>query len=335
MILIISQNEVEESTNHVIDWLDFLQAKYVRVNGADFEVNSDISLELDGFKNLFEVNNDQFNLSNNNNNINVIWYRRWSNKDFFKSAYLPESSDQLEHQMANHLHREFLSVSMAWFSMFEDKIWLNQPSSLTRSRNKIEILRKAKNVGLKIPNTLITNKKKILINFLKRNGRIITKCSSDIAAFNYKNLGYTHYTVEIEENEIDDMPNKFFPSLFQNFIDKQYEIRTFYLSGDFYSMAIFSQENIGTKLDFRRYALENPNKEVPYNLPIGIKDKLHKLMLSIDLNCGSIDLIRCKNGDYFFLEVNPLGQFGMVSIPCNYFIEESLAKFLISKDQPI
>jgi D-alanine-D-alanine ligase-like ATP-grasp enzyme len=55
------------------------------------------------------------------------------------------------------------------------------------------------------------------------------------------------------------------------------------------------------------------------------------MMQKADLNCGSLDLIKSKDGRYVFLEVNPSGQFGMVSYPCNYYLEEEVAKSLILK----
>jgi hypothetical protein len=33
---------------------------------------------------------------------------------------------------------------------------------------------------------------------------------------------------------------------------------------------------------------------------------------------------------YIFLEVNPIGQFNQVSIPCNYAIEEKIANYLLN-----
>ena len=61
--------------------------------------------------------------------------------------------------------------------------------------------------------------------------------------------------------------------------------------------------------------------------------KLLKLMKKLGLNFGSIDMIKAKNGEYYFLEVNPVGQFGMVSHPCNFSIEKHLAELLISKNE--
>ena len=54
-------------------------------------------------------------------------------------------------------------------------------------------------------------------------------------------------------------------------------------------------------------------------------------MSKLNLNCGSLDLVLDNNGIYYYLEVNPVGQFGMVSFPCNYYLEKKIAEFLSTK----
>ena len=44
-------------------------------------------------------------------------------------------------------------------------------------------------------------------------------------------------------------------------------------------------------------------------------------------------MIRDDQGRYIFLEINPVGQFGMLSQLCNFPIEFEIAKYLISKDE--
>lgn len=117
-----------------------------------------------------------------------------------------------------------------------------------------------------------------------------------------------------------------FPSLLQQNIDKKYELRIFYLNEKCYSMAIFSQNDEQTKVDFRNYNWDKPNRNVPYTLPNKIKNKLIIFMNSMGLKTGSIDLIVTPKDDYIFLEVNPVGQYGMVSIPCSYNLDYEIAK---------
>jgi glutathione synthase/RimK-type ligase-like ATP-grasp enzyme len=119
-----------------------------------------------------------------------------------------------------------------------------------------------------------------------------------------------------------------FPSLIQEYIEKEYEVRVFYLDGVCYSMAIFSQNDTQTSVDFRQYNRKKPNRNVPYHLPVSLQEKVEKIMTSLRLNTGSLDFIRSVNGEYFFLEINPAGQYGMMSQRCNYNLEKKVAEWL-------
>ena len=103
--------------------------------------------------------------------------------------------------------------------------------------------------------------------------------------------------------------------------------RSIYLLGNTYSMAIFTPPNTISAVDFRHY-YDQPNMLTPYKLPIELDEKIDKLMKSLDINSGSIDFIKTPDDEYLFLEVNPVGQFGMVSKPCNYNLEKILANEL-------
>jgi len=91
----------------------------------------------------------------------------------------------------------------------------------------------------------------------------------------------------------------------------------------------FPKNDPKTLQDFRRYNYQNPNRFVPFNLPSQIESKIFCLMDELDLQTGSIDLIKDTTGKYYFLEINPNGQYGMVSKPCNYFLEREIAEYLI------
>ena len=109
---------------------------------------------------------------------------------------------------------------------------------------------------------------------------------------------------------------------------KEIELRIFYLHGEFYSSAIFSQRDPQTRIDFRHYNNEKPNKVIPYKLPVEQEKKLQSLMQISGLNSGSIDMVLTDKGEYVFLEINPIGQFEQVSIPCNYNIFKKIAEIL-------
>ena len=108
-------------------------------------------------------------------------------------------------------------------------------------------------------------------------------------------------------------------------MDKLFEIRTFYLKRTCYSSAIFSQNDEKTKVDFRNYNYENPNRTPPFRLPKNIEKSIDLLMKKLDMTSGSLDFVYTKSKKFVFLEVNPIGQFQQVSLPCNYYLEKQIA----------
>lgn len=136
----------------------------------------------------------------------------------------------------------------------------------------------------------------------------------------------------MEDIIIEELPDYFFPLLVQQYIPKELEIRSFYLGGVFYNAAIISQNDKKTICDFRNYNYEIPNRIIPVELPVLLEQKLSNLMKILNMDTGSIDIIFYKN-EYYFLEINPVGQFDMISYPCNYQLDRHIAKFLITKDE--
>lgn len=139
-----------------------------------------------------------------------------------------------------------------------------------------------------------------------------------------KSTAYTTYAEIVERKNIHI--KEFSPSLLQEYIDKDYEVRSFYLKGAIYSMAILSQANSNTAIDFRKYDVVRPNRYVPYKLPDVLEKKMKTIMDLLKLVCGSFDIVKSTGGSYYFLEINPYGEFELLSRSCNYNLEYKYAK---------
>jgi ATP-GRASP peptide maturase of grasp-with-spasm system len=322
MILIISQNNSEKTTNDVLDWLGYYKANHKRINGVEalfdyeYQISSEVKLNVNSVK---ESENT------------TVWFRRWLPSEFYYVKGGVSPHENLNRQITDYLRQEGGELRVYFLNTVKYKHILSDFAKV--NINKITVLNKAEQVGLKIPASLITASKESLVAFREKHKNIIVKNIKDVGFFAVEENFYVSYTSLINDEDIEKLPAKFFPSLFQETIDKLYEVRVFYLDGDFYSMAIFSQSNKKTTTDFRNYDYVNPNRNIPYNLPESIKIKLKKLMDDVELNCGSIDLLFTTSQEYVFLEINPIGQFGFLSDACNYFLERKVAKWLINKDK--
>ena len=195
------------------------------------------------------------------------------------------------------------------------------------SNNKLVNLKIAQKVGFLIPETLITNSKIELKNFVKEFGKVITKDLKAPVYIRTKKKVHISTGAKIVDSKMLSKLNAYFTPIFlQQYIEKQLELRVYVFRERIYSMAIFSQNDKKTSIDFRNYNKERPNRAVPYRLPKLIESKIKQFMKELDYKTGSIDLILTPQNEYVFLEINPMGQFHWVSENCNYYIEKEIAK---------
>jgi len=322
-VLIIS-NEDDHTTNLVIDWLRYYKQEYTRVNDTTHLTVGDF---------LISNQDTDFTLSNENfsirySEIKSVWYRRGFLNISVKTLKARYPNEVGIDALSIYLSQEYEHFNHSIIRMLWQKFCINSSSDIFT--NKISNLQAAESVGLNVPKTIVTNQKPKLIDFVRSctNGAI-TKAMY-YGTFISVDTSMSLYTNEVSFEDIDLLSDTFWPCLLQEKLDKYIELRIFYIHGKCYSEAIFSQNDSKTSVDFRRYNYKNPNRTPPFILPQKIEMKLKQFMNSINMNCGSIDMVLTTNYDYYFLEVNPVGQFQQVSYPCNYQLERVVAKQLIN-----
>lgn len=316
VVILTEQNDV--STLEVVDYLRLYSIPYMIINESMKVKIHDIFIQNNQLSFTIDINERKIN----SKDITSFWYRRgafnWDENEFPLNG--------IKGNEVSELFSEFQQVEYSTLKQFIELMPGIKKIGLFEKReiNKLEMLNAAIKVGLNVPNTSILNsKQKIIDSFHSKS--IITK-GIQVTPIIFSKYGKIYgYTEKIELNEI---PDKFAFTLFQDEIEKRIEIRSFYLENNVYSMAIFSQNDNSTKVDFRKYNKEKPNRMVPFKLPAEIESKLLKLSKKLSLNCGSADFIIDRNGDYYFLEINPIGQYQFVDYFCNYKINRKIATHL-------
>ncbi len=317
MILIIS-NPYEPSTDNVIDVLLSEKADFLRINSDELASGRFfINIEED----FFWINSQPVDIGK----INVIWYRRWYDYHTIKIPGI----NKISRQLRNHVIGETNQLSYFFFKSLEKKIWLSDPFS-NITHNKLDVLKKAAEVGLLIPKTIVCSQKKDLVLFAQ-NDRIITKPMGDPSLIQTEEAGYKSYTEELTTEFINSLPDSFYPSMFQELIVAKNEIRIFFLENEFYATSLVNSFTTDIKLSVS-YGMGKINM-VAFNLPSSISKQLSCLMRILKLNSGSIDMIIDENEKFYFLEVNPVGQFGGYAVFNNYYLERKIAYWLIDKDK--
>src|SRR5262249_55239703 len=275
MICILSHSQIETSTEEVMDWLRSWKVPFIRINGSDIDSRGGplISISNTGVKDRLTADD----VTVDTDEIRVVWYRRWAYRNSYRSADL--FRDHMHSTTINiyatffHIFRELQGVSHFLFSRMASARWLSDPANA--SVNKLQALKLAAEMGLDIPETIVTTSMEEVRKFAARHGEIITKSISEMLMCNFDGKLYANYTSSVpEEFLVNEAWQGTFPSLFQEKLRKKYEIRIFYLDGECYSMAMFTQDNAMTQTDFRKYSYARPARNVPYRLQPQVEDRL-------------------------------------------------------------
>lgn len=314
--IIIQSQSFDSSTDTVLMWLYYYgNFNKIHLFFNDYAIENFSLLFSDQKKKAVKINNIPINKCS-------FWYRRGEYKI---------TSNHRNKSFRKNLEKVALVPLISYLNSFFHFNLINRFND--NFINKVTVLEHCLDLNIKIPNTLITTNSDELNVFLSENKMIITKSiQNPFFSLNINQNYKAYFSTPTQLVTLKDIPKSscsFSPSFFQKYIPKQFEIRSFYLNGIFKSMVIFSQQNEKTKIDYRNYDHKNPNRCVPYILPKKLEKKLHQLMLRLKLNCGSFDIIYTPEGEYYFLEINPVGQFQWLSRNCNYSIEKTIAKTIL------
>ncbi len=334
MILILSQATQEATTDFVMDWLECLGAPCTRLNAEDLDPQSAFSYRLTRAGAQVALTSragESWSLPLDQ--VRAVWHRRWPRQRYQGEGAMIDArlgiAEQARLRLVQHLNLELRKLGEAVLERLRGRPWLSDPG--TASPNKLLVLERAAAAGLDIPATLVTTRRDDLARFAADCGPLITKPIGEAAGIFLDQRIHSLHTLAVEPEQIAALPQVFPASLFQELLAKRYELRVFYLAGECHAMAIFSQRDEQTRIDFRRYNHARPNRTVPYRLPAAVAARIDALMRDLGLETGSLDLVKTLDGRTVFLEVNPVGQFTMVSRPCNYQLERRVAQVLIQK----
>ncbi|WP_160138565.1 hypothetical protein [Chryseobacterium sp. c4a] len=315
MILIFS-NEKEPTTDMVIDWLLYKKAPFIRLNSEDILNNK--SLYIDVAKGIIKINDMVISIDE----INVVWYRRWNEFGFQLPKDIPNRS-QLNFELSSELNE----ISSFIFMLLSGKKTLCNPFA-NKNHNKLYTLYLAHKHGINIAPSFIVNS---VTAELDTETEYITKPISDskLIVDKDQNFCYKSFTEKMDLSAMND-GESFFPSLLQGKIDSAHEIRCFYLDGKFFPTAILNSKTLDIK---RSVGFDAETvRMIPFKFPEEIETKITGLMKDLGLNCGAIDIIKTTSGEFYFLEVNPVGQIIGYSTPTNYTLEKEVAEWLINND---
>lgn len=316
MAILIITNKLDLPSDDIIHRLLKRGEKVFRFNTEDLctEFNLRLSINNNSFDGSLYSSLRSVNFSE----IKSILYRRPKKVEVVNQD--DASKDFIEAEIAAF-------INWLWKSL--DCFWISAPSNIRMAESKIDQLRIAPTLGFKIPETIITNNPDDVVNFYKEhNSNIINKAlAKGMIEQDGKMMGI--YTRRVEESHLEFLDSiRFLPCLFQERIEKKYELRITVVGRQIFASEIHSQNSQRTKDDWRRYDIENTPHKI-HELPVKIKKSCLGLVEHYGLSFGAIDMIVTPQNEYVFLEINPNGQWLWIEHLTNLPISEAITNLLI------
>ncbi|MCK5149514.1 hypothetical protein KAJ87_01145 [Candidatus Pacearchaeota archaeon] len=272
------------------------------------------------YKITFESNDSLYKISNNEKKIYLdsswnIWNRRVMNPDNKKNMpkslidiVVDESEKTWDGLLASH----------------KGKV-VNRPQNHFYANNKIDQLKFASG-KIKIPDTIVTNDPSCVEEFYeKHKGNICFKLQKGTVID--EKFIYTNKVTKEQLKNVDLVSKH--PCLFQEYVDKEFEVRVVATDKNITGIAIDSQNSEISKIDFRRYDFDNVKYE-HINLPDNVKGFCSSLLKNYGLHFGALDFIYSKERGYVFLELNPNGQWLWLEETSGYNLTKEVAENLIN-----
>lgn len=205
---------------------------------------------------------------------------------------------------------------------------VNDPEKQDECLYKLTQLKAAKESGFEIPKSVVTNSPDAVRDFIdNQRGNVIYKLIDEgtTALLPFHRNPSAIFTTEVEASdlaEIDSVANSL--HLFQEKIDKLYDVRLTVIGGNIFGVKIASRAGRGS-VDFRLdYSVPIENFVVPPE----VEAATQKLMNRLGLVFGCVDLAVDNAGLVYFFEINPQGQFLWIEDAVRHPLSFELAKLL-------
>ncbi|WP_057762124.1 MvdC/MvdD family ATP grasp protein [Cytobacillus praedii] len=320
MILILT-DRFDKHADRVIEILRDKNSSYFRFN-LDVESLRKTYLHHSGTSWLIENQDGSFNSSE----ITSVWARR----PFVELTLEEQNDNSNDFKMWK---AEWNKALLGLFLDLNNIPWLNPVRKAYKAENKYLQRKLAKEIGFNVPDLIVSNNKEQILNFSSKHEKIVLKLMSqefyqmDDGTFKGIYVNQVSYNELLEFNDTSENP-----IVLQEYIDKAYEVRYTVVGKEHLVCKIESQNSKKAAIDWRRYDIPNTPHYI-MEPPIEIRNRVNSFMTMLELEYGAMDFIVTPNNEWYFLEINCMGQWLWIEDLTGLSISNTIANWLISNSQ--
>lgn len=316
MVVLILTTKYDFSSDYVVAALRKIDCPYIRINSEDFPSKQ---VSLDPLNQILILREDGKEKVISNQDIRSIYYRR---PVFYREFGLSQLSPEKILSRAHWL--SFLGN----LQLMDSVRWVNTPASIYLAEHKAFQLTTAKRTGLRIPKTIITNDFKLLHDKFPNAEMLIIKGLDTVILRKdeTESFGFTHV---VKKNQLVDENLASIPTIFQEYLEPKLDIRVTVIGNTVFAAEV-TKSGKGISGDWRAHKSSLEYKY--HSLPRHVSDLCVRLLQNLCLSYGAIDLA-LHNGHYYFLEVNPTGEWAWLVKSAGLRIDIAIAEFLSSPER--
>jgi len=191
---------------------------------------------------------------------------------------------------------------------------VNDMFSMIRAESKAYQLSVARRLGLRLPETLISNRAAPIHAFAGQHPALITKmlATAEVRTGSGESAAMPTSAVTAEDLVGLEASLSLSPATFQRRLDKKLEVRAAVVGDRVLAAAVDSQQIPEAEVDWRQGSDVLMDRFEPIELPAALCASLVRLHRVLDLQYGGVDLILTPDDEWVFLETNPAGEWAWV-----------------------
>lgn len=318
-VLIVTEPR-DVHADYVISELKKRDVPVFRFHTEDFPASAQITISGSGTAWSAEISTPHRSLDLRE--VRAAWLRR-PGEPVTDPALLPETRDFAVQQARRTL--------TALYGLIGDR-WLSHPDSMRIAGDKVRQMRLAAAAGFAVPDTLIGNDVKRVMDFHdgnERQGRGTAIKSLWVRnQISYDGGRRLPMTTKWPENltpaQVDTI--RLAPAVFQEYVPKEREVRAVVIGRQVFAASVDSQSVPAARHDVR--GVTRQARYEPYDLPREVSRALLEVVDGFGLRFCSADLVLTPSGELVFLDLNPNGQWLWLELEAGLPLTSAMADVL-------
>lgn len=320
VVLILTNSQDGSHTDSIIEKVEKLGSTVIRLD-TDKVSEGEHSLKWEnGGKVILNTPKREYNLMD----VDSVWLRR--PKVFNFKVNDPEQRHLTEN--------EFKALLDSIYAALADKHWLNTPQSIELAKLKAYQIKLAQDLGFLVPDSIITADPDLARRFCA-NRDVVFKPLADENISNGKDVLLIPTTLITDKHreKLDLIRNQYI--LLQEYITKRWELRITYIDNKIFvaKQIPTDPQNANHTVDWRLLQVNGNSRYEISAVPDTLENKICKLMRTLKLNFATLDFVVDPQGSYYFLEVNPNGQWFGYTDEIGMPVSSEIASFLINPEK--